>query len=188
MTTSTSRRPAKTQDWTETGQVQRARARRPLRTAWIELLSRYHWQWFCTLTFPDTVSEHRAERAFNLWISRINRALFRSRWFKKPAKVLFWIRVSEPQARGVLHYRTLIGCLSKDLRHHVTRSFADRTWGRLAGFCRIEDVRSQHRVIRYVTKSVTTNAEVAFSSNLKAVTSLEWTEGSPPNLGGFDKD
>lgn len=177
---------AKTQVWTETGQGQRARARQTLQEGWIEFIDRYPWQWFCTLTFGEDVHPQQADRTFRLWVAKLNRYLFGSRWSKKPARILFWIRATEDQRRGVLHFHVLVGCPTKDLAHPAVRAFAKKSWLELAGFSKIESIRSQTRVSRYLTKGVKRGCEIDVCPNLPAVTCITWNADYQISGGGPD--
>src|SRR5215831_9804053 len=46
-----------------------------LRDAWIALLGRWEWEWFCTFTFRDMVHPEAADKRFRVLISQANRVL-----------------------------------------------------------------------------------------------------------------
>lgn len=69
-----------------------------------ELLSRYRWQWFATLTFRGTPSFRKTDQAFRLWLSEIDEAVGTADFH--------WFRVTEHGAFGNnLHYHLLLGGL-----------------------------------------------------------------------------
>ncbi|GAI41481.1 unnamed protein product, partial [marine sediment metagenome] len=48
-----------------------------LKDAWVTLLSRYHWDWFCTFTFRgEILHPEKASKTFDTLLCKINRALF----------------------------------------------------------------------------------------------------------------
>jgi hypothetical protein len=51
-------------------------ARAALRDAWIALLGRWEWEWFCTFTFRDMVHPEAADKRFRVLLSQANRVLF----------------------------------------------------------------------------------------------------------------
>ena len=137
-----------------------------LHSGWISFLQRYEWQWFCTLTFRDMVHPESADKRFRTLISKLNRSLFGPRWSKKAHETAFWARGIEYQKREVLHFHALIGCYTKDLdRCTIRRHWADE-WNEMAGFARIEKIRSAKEVARYVTKYVTKGGQIDLSPNI----------------------
>src|SRR5262245_66093503 len=53
--------------------------RETLRDAWITLLGRWEWEWFCTFTFRDLVHPEAADKRFRVLISQANRVLYGQR-------------------------------------------------------------------------------------------------------------
>src|SRR5262245_36635738 len=49
--------------------------RQALRDAWIALLGRWEWEWFCTFTFRDLVHPEAADKRFRVFVSQANRVL-----------------------------------------------------------------------------------------------------------------
>ncbi len=49
----------------------------PLRLAWVDLLNRYNWDWFATLTFNLTLKEspktYAAHNKLNCWLKTLQR-------------------------------------------------------------------------------------------------------------------
>jgi hypothetical protein len=55
--------------------------RQALRDAWIALLGRWEWEWFCTFTFRDMVHPEAADKRFRVLLSQATRVLaFREHW------------------------------------------------------------------------------------------------------------
>lgn len=128
-----------------------------VKDAWIIFLSRYRWDWFCSFTFRgEILHPERAGKTFMVLVCKINRALYGSRWHKHE-KSIRWIRAIEMQKRGVLHYHALIaGERLSELRR---LTFMDK-WDELAGYARIEPLRSSQAVYSYISKYVTKGGEI----------------------------
>jgi hypothetical protein len=125
-----------------------------LRDAWIALLGRWEWEWFCTFTFRDLVHPEAADKRFRVLISQANRVLYGHRWHKK-GQGMRWVRALEYQKRDVIHYHALMAGV-KDLRR---LTWMDR-WHELAGYARIEKIDTADAVVRYVSKYVVKGGEI----------------------------
>ncbi len=125
-----------------------------LRDAWIALLGRWEWEWFCTFTFRDLVHPEAADKRFRVLISQANRVLYGHRWHKQ-GRSLRWVRALEYQKRDVIHYHALMAGV-QDLRR---LTWMDR-WHELAGYARIEPIESSAAVARYVSKYVVKGGEI----------------------------
>jgi len=137
--------------------------RQDLKLAWVEFLEKWTWDWFCTFTFRDLIHPEKADKLFRVWICKINRTLYGSRWYKH-GKGIQWVRALEMQRRGVLHYHALIGGVGvQDLRR---LTFMDE-WDELAGFARITPVESANGVIGYVCKYVLKDGEIDLGGGLR---------------------
>ncbi len=136
---------------------------------WSDLIARYPWAWFVTLTFTDNIHPEAALKAMRVWISKLNRELYGPRWHKKVPKGVYWVAAIEYQKRGVIHLHLLMAGV-KDARR---LSYMD-TWagmGNKNGYARIVPVLSNHAVSRYLSKYVTKDGEIFLSDNLPDVTS-----------------
>lgn len=58
---------------------------------------------------------------------------------------------------------------AKDLNHHILRSYAAADWEWLAGFARIEKVRSTADSVRYLSKYIAKGGEIDVSANLATI-------------------
>ena len=137
-----------------------------LHRGWTTLLGRYRWMWFCTMTFRDSIHPEAADKLFRLFASKLNRALFGPRWHEKSHVTLYWARGIEYQKRGVLHFHALLGCRGKNLNHFAVRKYWESVWNDLAGYARIEVVRSERDAARYVTKYVSKGGQIDLSPNI----------------------
>jgi hypothetical protein len=137
-----------------------------LRSAYLELLSRYPLQWFCTLTFRDSVHPERAFKAFRVWTNEINRRLYGRQWHKR-GDGIYWVLAWEYQRRGVLHFHALLGDV-EDLNTRIWRLERMDRWDELAGIARVEDIKGHAAVERYVSKYVVKGGQLDFSRSLTA--------------------
>jgi len=136
-----------------------------LKDAWCDFLAPYRFQWFATLTFAENVHPESAIKRFRRFTNEINRHLYGRRWEKTSHGGLFWIVALERQKRGVIHFHALVGAID-DLNEVARRlDWMDR-WAELAGYARIEAIRSNDAVRRYVTKYVVKGGDIEFSKNL----------------------
>src|SRR5882724_705581 len=81
---------------------------RALQEAWITLLGRWRWEWYCTLTFREDVHPEAAKKRFRTFEKMINRSLYGPRWFKH-GQGIRWVRALEYQRQGVIHFHALLG-------------------------------------------------------------------------------
>lgn len=137
-----------------------------LADGWAELLARFRWDWFLTLTFRDHIHPEAADKRFRYFASKLNRTLFGPRWHTKPSTAIYWCRGLELQRRGVVHFHALMGCRAKELNHHALRQYWANAWRDMAGFARIERVRSASDAASYLTKYVSKGGEIDLSANL----------------------
>jgi hypothetical protein len=135
-----------------------------LKEAWVELLSRYTWDWFCSFTFRgDILHPEKAGKKFSVLVAKINRTLYGQRYYKH-GKSIRWVRAIEMQKRGVLHYHALLA--GERLQELRRLTFMDE-WDGLAGWARIEPLRSSQAVYRYVSKYVTKGGEIDIGGNFE---------------------
>jgi len=87
-------------------------------------LSQFTWDWYCTHTFKGEPGPLKCERHWTAWLEWLRWASPRRIWY---------VRVTEYQKRGVVHYHSLIGGVRgltrlwfKDLweRHGISRVLA----------------------------------------------------------------
>jgi hypothetical protein len=142
-----------------------------LRDAWAEFLSPITFQWFATLTFETNVHPEAALKRYRRFTNEINRSLYGRRWEKHAQGGIHWIVALERQRRGVVHLHALMGDLN-DLNQITRRLRWTDRWHEMAGFARIEAIRSDDAALRYVTKYVVKDGEIEFSKNLGGVAQL----------------
>jgi len=134
------------------------RAVSEVRDGWIELLGRYDWQWFVTLTFRgSSVHPEKADKKWRVWLDRLNTSLFGRRWWKKSSGVR-WARALEYQRRGVIHFHALVGGVPGDKLGD--RLPAAAMWQDIAGFSRVDAIKNLELVKRYVSKYVVKGGEI----------------------------
>ncbi|MBD3645942.1 MAG: hypothetical protein HUJ31_00510 [Pseudomonadales bacterium] len=126
--------------------------RKEITRAWGDLLARYPWEWFVTLTFVEDVHPEAAFKKWRWWIAKLSRSLYGPRWYKKG--MVFWAVAFEHQKRGVLHFHALVNGVSKARR----LTWMDKWYEMdpVTGFARIEVVKSieatSHYICKYVAK------------------------------------
>ena len=134
-----------------------SRSRNPqqLKEAWADLLARWRWEWFCTLTFAeDRVHPERADKCYRVWLARVNEAVFGRRW-RRQGKGVLWARGIEFQRRGSVHFHALIAGVGEARRLPLMDE-----WSKLAGWARIRPVKQQDLVRKYVSKYVAKGGEI----------------------------
>lgn len=153
-----------------------------LRDAYTELLSRYRWQWFCTLTFRTPPHPEAARKKFRFWVSQINRQLYGRTWYKKK-KSVYWALALEYHKSGVIHFHALLGD-NNDLEGTIKRKWAADRWYKIGGFSRIcpipfTDDGQRLMIVGYVAKYVSKGGQIDLSDNLGQFISFiqEKTEG-----------
>ncbi len=75
---------------------------------WIELISRYEYDLFVTLTFREDTEFGLVKLRFEKWIDSLNKKLFRRR-YKQRGRGIRYAVVYETQKRGTLHIHALLG-------------------------------------------------------------------------------
>ena len=138
-----------------------------LQEAWIDLLSRYHWDLFGSLTFRDETHPESAHKRFRLFLSMLNRKLYGPRWWKHGQGVSYCVAM-ERQQRGVLHFHVLLA--DPELTNLLKGSWfkldgrwaneLNEMWNQVAGFARIEPIKVCELVQRYVSKYVVKGGEI----------------------------
>ena len=136
-----------------------------LRDAWADFLSPISFQWFATLTFETNVHPEAALKRYRRFTNNLNRTLYGRRWMKKPQRGIHWIVAVERQRRGVVHLHALMGDVNNLNRIARRLNWMDH-WYNMAGFARIEAIKSDDAALRYVTKYVVKDGDIEFSRNL----------------------
>jgi hypothetical protein len=140
---------------------------RALRCGWTDLLNRWPWDLFGTHTFRGDVHLDAAARIFDRFISILNRELYGPRWYKHGDGIC-WVRAMERQTRGVIHFHSMLAD-SRLVEFYEARvqgesarrpNALNETWNSLAGYARIEPIRSQEAVTHYLTKYVAKGGEI----------------------------
>lgn len=158
--------------------------------AYAELLGRQAWHWFITLTFrPNQESRsggmhpEKADKAFRVLISKINRELHGVRWYKRYDTQLVWARGQEFHKSGRIHFHAVVAHPTNDLNTLTRRMHWVDWWWQEFGIARIERPQSQDDICRYVSKYVVKDGEVDFSPSFGRVVppALQFGHLAPPS-------
>lgn len=136
---------------------------------WEALLDRYTWDWFATFTFKESIHPEAADKVYRVWISKLQRSVAGSQWFKRPENTVRWARGLEWQKRGVLHYHALM--FHRLGLNSIQQRFAwMHEWERLTGsFAKILPCDSSSAVRAYIAKYCGKGGEVDISPDLPTV-------------------
>ena len=147
-------------------------AHRGLQDAWVELLLRFHVQWFCTMTFRNGVGPESGNKQWRKWVNDLNCHVSGKNWRRRGDPGVYWIRADEFQRRGALHYHALVGTAG-DINDEAKRLHFKEVWFAMAGICRIEAIRDAELVRKYVSKYVTKGGEIELSDSLLQTVQLQ---------------
>lgn len=157
--------------------------------AYAELLGRQSWHWFVTLTFRPQhegrsggMHPEKADKAYRVLLSKINRHIYGTRWYKRAETQLVWARGQEFHKSGRIHFHAVVADPRNDLNTLTRRMEWVDWWWKEFGIARIERPVSQDDICRYVSKYVTKDGEVDFSPNFGQVVppALEFGNLAPP--------
>jgi len=112
----------------------------PLRQAWVDLLNRYNWDWFATLTFRSPPTTYTANNRLKRWIKAIE---------KQEKRNIGYYKGMEFTRSGVPHFHLLMGNLDG-----VRRDKYWEVWFRENGRARILPYDSKLGAGYYLTKYV----------------------------------
>jgi len=112
----------------------------PLRQAWVDLLGRYNWDWFATLTFRSPPTTYTANNRLRRWLNTIQREEKRN---------IGYYKGMEFTRLGVPHFHLLMGNLDG-----VRREKYWEVWFRENGRARILPYDSKLGAGYYLTKYV----------------------------------
>ena len=146
---------------------------------WAELVARYPWEWFVTLTFTESVHPEAALKSMRFWISRLNRELYGRRWYKHSPYGVYWVAAIEYQKRDVIHLHLVMNGIKDARRLSYMDAWEDL--GNKNGFARIYPVESNNAVSSYLCKYVIKDGEIFFSDNLPDATAgfaAQWNDST----------
>ena len=126
-----------------------------LKHNYVMWLRKYHWQWFCTLTFRPGIRHKTGVRLFREWIGVLE-ADARAR--------LSWVRMAEYGGElGKLHFHVLIAGVRR-----VPARRAESIWKQLAGTAVIGIYDPQQRGLEYALKSIEDGPDYDFDAELRS--------------------
>jgi hypothetical protein len=125
-----------------------------------------------TFTFKDSIHPEAADKAFRVWINKLNMHLHGRKWRDRPPEGVRWIRALEWQKRGVLHYHVLVS----GVRGAIASDWSDCWHIELGmGFARIDPLNNDQEAVKaYVSKYVCKGGELDFSQNIRRETVIDW--------------
>lgn len=95
--------------------------------AMAEMIRSLPWDWYCTLTFGSLlVNAQLADRKYRRWINHINREVLGSHY----KQGIPWIRATEFQRSGRIHYHALLGNVQA-LRRLSWMDYWEKGWPEL---------------------------------------------------------
>lgn len=141
-----------------------------LSNAYSELLGRYKWEMFLTLTFRKPPHPEAAYKKFRFFITRVNRELYGRNWYKKKVGV-YWTIALEYHKSGVIHFHALLGDTSF-IHERFERSSVKNLWFDIAGFARVSNIPDtgdgqRAAILGYISKYVAKGGLIDVSDNLK---------------------
>ncbi|MEM8493531.1 MAG: hypothetical protein AAF756_22150 [Pseudomonadota bacterium] len=162
------------------GEVPYAGAIRALTHGWEDVaagdyalfLAPHSFDWFATFTFSDHIHPEAADKAFRVWINKLNISLYGRKWRYREPQGVKWLRGLEWQKRGVLHYHVLLS----GVRGAIASAWSD-VWHVEMGMGFADIVllnRDQEAVKAYVTKYVCKGGELDFSRNFERESVVDW--------------
>lgn len=142
-----------------------------LARAYADLVTVFPWQWFCHFTFkPTQTTKHGgvhpefADKAFRLFVSSINRAIWGPRWAKKRVGGVVWARGQEFHKDGRIHFHAVMAA-DDDLNQLQRRMDWVDWWFQRFGIARITPPSSIDDCCSYICKYVAKDGEVDLSQN-----------------------
>lgn len=133
-----------------------------------ELIGRYPWELFVTLTYLDFIGEEASSRELRKWLNSVNRLLYGRRWMHHEPCGVYWVCADELQKRGVLHHHLLMNRVQDARRLTLMDMWEEQS--QKTGFARIWPVENPQAVSRYLCKYIGKGTEVYFSNNLPDLT------------------
>ena len=168
----------------------------PIAEAYADMLAREPWHWFITLTFRlahcsamGGVHPEKADKAFRVLISKINREIYGVRWYKRPDGGITWARGQEFHKDGRLHFHAVAAAPTADLNNLTRRMRWVDWWWSQFGIARIEMPQSQEDICGYVSKYVTKGGEIDFSPNYGRYVppAIDFGNARPPGVASFTR-
>ncbi len=132
--------------------------------AWIDS-ELFLWNWYVTLTFATVIHPESADKSFRKWILILNKEMYGNN-FKRKGLGCYWVRASEFQQRGALHYHLLMGNILPIIRR---LSFMDIWHNKFKGFSKIEKYDKERKATSYLTKYIMKDGDIEIGGNLDNV-------------------
>lgn len=168
--------------------------RKEILDGWVELLTRYRWDVFATLTWRNPTSAEVIIKNLKWWLwnwqleTAIKRGLAwlddeckaRGPWanaYRRGRRRPVWVIGIEPHKSGRLHAHAMIQW--DDGLNDLNRQHGWRIWHSAYGRARIEPPRSQEDVAEYCSKYVVKDGDVTLSPSFKAARMVDDSDRHP---------
>ena len=113
--------------------------------AWVDFVSQWPWSWYCHFTFKDNpytdqmIHPESAVKIHDRFIHILNREIFGVRYWNRPNDGVTWIRATEYQYRGAIHFHDLIGRVPDWINRLIYMDLHDK----MAGYARIHPYKGK---------------------------------------------
>lgn len=128
------------------------------------MLRGFEWHWFIGLSFAKPVHPEQANRRFHRWVRALERAA---------GSETRWVRSSEQQKRGVLHYHALLRFVKGAALDKLDAFHWMKRWeSKGGGFARIRPYDDSQNGAYYLAKHVSNGGEIDFDDRWDSPLSL----------------
>jgi hypothetical protein len=142
-----------------------------LREAWAEFIGRFMWEWFCTFTFEEELHPEQADKRYRKYVRNLNLTIFGKRYLRHKVSGIPWVRSTEWQQRGVIHFHALMGGGVSKLRRLTWMDYWDKRFPSDGegstqlyiggnGFCRIRPYNPHLGARFYLAKCLAKGGEI----------------------------
>jgi hypothetical protein len=125
-----------------------------------ELIMRYPWEWYFTLTFEKNIHPEEANKRLRFFINEINKSLYGTHWARY-GNTVEYVQATELQYRGVIHFHIMLHTPDRELTENQLLQY-HKTWHKIAGVSDLnylEAIRNLEAVSRYCSKYVARSGE-----------------------------
>lgn len=137
-----------------------------------QFMAPHSFEWFATFTFRDPVHPEHADKAYRVWLNKLNNHLYGRKWRDREPYGVKWCRALEWQKRGVIHYHALLcgvrGAIAWDWSLVWSEQMGE-------GFAQVVQLPQEQEAAKaYVCKYVTKGGELDYSRNFGQALAVDW--------------